>query len=68
MTERQILEQKIRDLEANLGATDYKVIKCSEAQILGETMPYDMEAIHAERQAIRDEINRLQKELDALED
>lgn len=68
MTERQILEQQIRDLEAKLGATDYQVIKCSEAQILGDEMPYDMEKIHAERQAIRNEINELQKELDALED
>ena len=52
---------KINKLKAQLSATDYKVIKCSECQLLGEEMPYDVAELHAERQAIRDEINRLEQ-------
>ena len=53
---------KIRRLKNQLATTDYKVIKCSECQLLGEPMPYDVAELHAERQAIRDEINRLVQE------
>lgn len=52
---------KIRKLKEQLSATDYKVIKCAECQLLGLEMPYDVENLHAERQAIRDEINRLEE-------
>ena len=39
---------------------DYKIIKCSEASLVGEEMPYDITALHAERQALRDKINELE--------
>ena len=52
----------IAELKKQLSATDYKVIKCAECQLLGEEMPYDVAELHAERQAIRDEINRLESE------
>lgn len=68
MTEKQIKEQQIRNLQCDLSASDYKVIKCAEAQLLGSEMPYDIDEVHAERQTIRDEINRLQEEVDALDD
>ncbi len=54
--------EKIRELKAQLSKTDYKVIKCSECQLLGKEMPYDVAELHAERQAIRDQINELEKE------
>lgn len=54
-------EQRIRDLNAELASTDYRVLKCVEAQTLGLPAPYDMKTVHAERQAIRDEINSLQE-------
>ncbi len=53
---------KIRKLKEQLSATDYKVIKCAECQLLGEEMPYDVAELHAERQALRDQINQLEKE------
>ena len=53
--------ERIEKLKKQLTATDYKVIKCAEAVIRGATMPYDADALHAERQAIRDEINRLER-------
>lgn len=55
-------DEQIAELKEKLSATDYKVIKCAECQLLGEEMPYDVEALHAERQAIRDEINKLEEE------
>ena len=54
--------EKIVELKKQLSATDYKVIKCAECQLLGEEIPYDVAALHAERQAIRDEINKLENE------
>lgn len=53
-------QAQIDELKAQLSASDYKVIKCMEAQLTGEEMPYDIEAIHAERQATRDLINALE--------
>lgn len=68
--EREKKEQRIRDLTCDLKSPvsdigDYKVIKCYEAQLVGKEMPYDIEALHAKRQAARDEINALQQELNA---
>lgn len=53
---------KIAELKKQLNATDYKIIKCSECQLVGKEMPYDVAELHAERQAIRDEINQLEQE------
>lgn len=55
------VEQQIAELKSELSATDYKIIKCSEAQLVGEELPYDIIALHAERQAIRDRINELEE-------
>lgn len=54
------VEEQIAELKAQLTATDYKVIKCSEAQMAGEPLPYNIVALHAERQALRDQINALE--------
>jgi hypothetical protein len=50
----------INDLKEQLSESDYKIIKCYESSLIGETLPYDIEALHNERQTIRDEINRLE--------
>lgn len=52
--------EQISKLKAQLESTDYKIIKCSEAQLVGEELPYDITALHAERQALRDRINELE--------
>ena len=54
--------EKIADLKKQLSKTDYKIIKCSECQLLGQELPYDVAGLYAERQAIRDEINKLEQE------
>jgi hypothetical protein len=56
----EMIQNQINELEIQLSATDYKVAKCWEYSLVGETLPYDIETLHTERQAIRDEINRLQ--------
>lgn len=59
----EAIQTQIDELKEQLTATDYKVTKCYESSLVGETLPYDIKALHAERQAIRDEINRLEAEL-----
>lgn len=55
------ITQQIAELKAELSSTDYKIIKCSEAQLVGEELPYDIVALHAKRQALRDKINELER-------
>ena len=57
------LTVQINDLKAQIAASDYKVIKTYEYNLLGEQTGYDMEAVHAERQALRDQINSLETQL-----
>ena len=47
---------------------DWKVVKIYEARLQGKEDPYDFEALAAERQAARDRINQLQKEIKDLEE
>lgn len=54
-------EEQIAELKKKLADSDYKVIKCSECQLLGQELPYDVTELHAERQAIRDQINQLEQ-------
>ena len=61
MDEREILEQEIRNLECDLRASDYEVIKAYEYSVCGIKAPYDMDSVHKERQAKRDRINEIQK-------
>lgn len=53
-------EAQIATLKEGLAATDYKIIKCSEAQLVGEELPYNVTELHTERQALRDQINELE--------
>ena len=62
------ISQQIQTLKASLSSTDYKIIKCSEAQLLGEELPYDIASLHTERQALRDKINELEQQLEASEE
>ena len=43
---------------------DYKFVKIYEARLKGEADPYDTDDLIAKRQAVRDEINKLQQELE----
>lgn len=55
-----ITSVKIRKAyETKLTESDYKIIKCYEYSLVGLELPYDIEALHAEREAIREEIRAL---------
>ena len=51
---------QIEMLKKRLTESDYKVIKCQECALAEKPLPYDVEKLHEERQAIRDKINELQ--------
>lgn len=55
-----INNEEIQKLKKQLDDTDYKIIKCSEYSLAGKELPYDIEYLHAQRQAIRDRITELE--------
>lgn len=57
---QQQREQRIWALKDQLAQGDYKIIKCAEAQLTNEPMPYNVEGLVAERNAMRAEINELE--------
>lgn len=73
MSEKQKMEQEIRDLESQLSCNsspigDWKVTKCMEYQLAGKELPYDFEELSEQRQAVRDRINELQDQIAELEE
>lgn len=65
-TREEVLAEKqavIDSLKAQIAEGDYKVIKCAEAQLMGEELPYNVAELHAQRQALRNEINVLESEI-----
>ncbi len=56
----QKIEARIATLKEELAATDYKVVKNQELQMLGQACAYDPEALHAEREPIRVAIRELE--------
>ena len=56
----ETIEEKIIRLKNRLLDTDHMVVECYEHSLLGLEMPYDIAALHTERQAIKDEIETLQ--------
>ena len=67
--ETQEKQQKIINLRLKLSSDlsdigDYKVLKTYEARLKGEADPYDTDDLIAKRRAVRDEINKLKKELE----
>ena len=70
---KEQLQNRICALQCDLSSHaspigDWKVIKCYEAKLKGEELPYDLNALMAQRQAVRDEINRLQEQMNNLQE
>lgn len=61
----QRMRKRIEDLKAQLSDSDYQVIKCYEASLMGAPLPYDISELHLSRQAIRDKINDLEESFKA---
>ena len=57
------IQMEIKRLKSELQESDYKVIKCAEAMCINAELPYNMTALHNERQALRDKINELESEV-----
>ena len=65
------LQQEICNLTAELGSDnsdigDWKVVKCQEYILAGKPAPYDLEELNAKRDAVRKQINEIQKEIEEL--
>ena len=61
--DKGLLLSDIERMKSELQASDYKVIKCAEAMAVGAELPYDAQALHKERQTLRDKINELESEV-----
>ena len=57
---QQQRDARIWALKDQLAQGDYKIIKCAEAQLTNEPMPYDVATLVAERNAMRAEINEIE--------
>lgn len=62
------LTMRIVSLKNKLEKDDYKVIKCMESYLVNKEapLPYEIEKIATERNAIRETINALEIELEEL--
>jgi 6-pyruvoyl-tetrahydropterin synthase len=56
-------KNKIQELKVELSKDDYKIIKCYEAQLGNNPMPYNIKNLLTQREAIRNQINQLEKEI-----
>lgn len=73
MNEKQRLEAEMYALMNRLCSNtsdigDWKINKIYEYRMMGLEDPYDFEALAEERQAVRDEINRLQQQISSMTD
>ena len=62
----QQLDEIILQATSMLYQEDYKVIKCYESSLKGESMPYDAEELIRRRDGLRDSVNRAQEEIREL--
>lgn len=65
MEKNEIIE-KIWSLKINLQDTDYQIVKCYEASLLNESLPYNLQELLQKRKTWREEINNLEFELSML--
>ena len=66
-------QQEIINLQAHLASknseiSDYKIIKCYEASLIGKEASYDVKTLIADRQKVHDKINELKAEIATIED
>ena len=59
--------ETLLELKVNLQNTDYKIIKCYEAFMRQQPLPYNLEELAAQRDAWRAEINQLEQEIKEYE-
>lgn len=57
------INTEIDSLKQQIESSDYQIIKCYEYALNNLELPYDAQALHEERQSLRDKINSLEKTL-----
>lgn len=57
------INAEIDSLKQQIESSDYQIIKCYEYALNNLELPYDAQALHEERQGLRDKINTLEKTL-----
>ena len=67
-TEKEKTQQEIWELKEKLSETDYKILKCSEASLLGQELPYDLNSVVSERDGWRAQINELEEKIKTIEE
>lgn len=60
------IEAEIARLQERLAATDYQIIKSYEYALAGEQPPYDIAAVHVQRQQFRDQIKEMEISLEIV--
>ena len=60
------IQGEIDAIKAELSETDYQVIKCYEASLVGEELPYDIKGLHEDSIEKRAQINALETNLTNL--
>lgn len=68
--DKKAIREEIKKLKNRLSSTesdigDYKITKCNEASLAGETLPCNIGELREERQKVRDRINVLQSLIDS---
>jgi hypothetical protein len=63
MKDKNKVLEEIGFVLSDLEKSDYKIIKCSEAQLLGLPMPYDVLELVSYRNSLREKIENLRLEL-----
>lgn len=69
-TQKQAQREIIDSCNAQLKASDYKIIKCAEDKARGvakSSLPYNIDTLHEERQDLRDQINAAEEEIVRLD-
>ena len=55
------MRDEIDRMEGELSSTDYMITKANEYVLAGQLVPYDMTAVHLEREQIRVRIRELER-------
>lgn len=57
------VKAQIQQFKDQLTNDDYKIVKCYEASLLSQELPYDIQELHTQRQSLRNQINELEKQI-----
>jgi len=61
--QKRTKERKVKEIKQQLNLSDYKIIKCYEAQLTESDMPYNLQELLTQRKSWRDEINSLEEDI-----